>query len=150
MCLTFLTSKIISHANLIVNRFLGAIGLVFYYNKMLAILTKYVNFLHILQKYLIISRSEQIRERVSQVKRTRLIVDDNSIKEFVEHIAAGGAEPHTQKRYEHDVKMFADFLGKHKISQKILDDYKAAKLKEYSAATVKTMLFGLNKYLEFT
>jgi len=128
---------------------MGAIDLVFYYNKMLAILTKYVKFLHILQKYLIISRNKQLRERVSQVKQTRLIVDENSIKEFVLHIAAGGAEPHTQKRYEHDVKMFADFLGKRKISQKILEDYKTAKLEEYSAATVKTMLFGLNKYLEF-
>jgi len=144
-----LTSQIISHENLIVNRFLGAINLVFYYNKILVILTKYVKFLHILQKYLIISRNEQIWERVSRVKQTRLIVDEKSIKEFVEHIAANGTEPHTQKRYEHDVKMFADFLGNRRISQKILEDYKAAKLEQYSAATVKTMLFGLNKYLEF-
>lgn len=83
------------------------------------------------------------------MKQTRLIVDEKSIKEFVEYIAANGAEPHTQKRYEHDVKMFADFLGERKISQKILDDYKSAKLEEYSAATVKTILFGLNKYLDF-
>lgn len=83
------------------------------------------------------------------MKQTRLIVDEKSIKEFVEHIAAKGVAPHTQKRYEHDVKMFADFLGERKISQKILDEYKAAKLEEYSAATVKTILFGLNKYLEF-
>lgn len=83
------------------------------------------------------------------MKQTRLIVDEKSIKEFVEHIAAKGVAPHTQKRYEHDVKMFADFLGERKISQKILDEYKAAKLEEYSIATVKTILFGLNKYLEF-
>ena len=83
------------------------------------------------------------------MKQTRLIVDEKTIKEFIEHIAANGVAPHTQKRYEHDIKMFADFLGERKISQKILDEYKAAKLEEYSAATVKTILFGLNKYLEF-
>lgn len=83
------------------------------------------------------------------MKQTRLIADKKTIKEFIEHIAANGVAPHTQKRYEHDVKMFADFLGERKISQKILDEYKAAKLEKYSAATVKTILFGLNKYLEF-
>lgn len=83
------------------------------------------------------------------MKQTSLIVEKNSIKDFVEHIAANGAELHTQKRYEHDVKMLADFLGERRITQKILDEYKAAKLEEYSAATVKTMLFGVNKYLEF-
>ena len=76
-------------------------------------------------------------------------MDEQSIKEFVEYLAANGAEPHTQKRYEHDIKMFAGFLGEHKISQKKLKDYKDAKLAEYSPATVKTMLFGINKYLEF-
>ena len=76
-------------------------------------------------------------------------MDEKSIKEFVEYLAANGAEPHTQKRYEHDIKMFAGFLGEHKISQKKLKDYKDAKLAEYSPATVKTMLFGINKYLEF-
>lgn len=89
-------------------------------------------------------------KEVIQVKRTRLTVDEKSIKEFVSNIAENGVSNHTQKRYEHDVKMFAEFLGERKISQKILDDYKAAKLEEYSAATVKTMLFGLNKYLDFT
>ncbi len=83
------------------------------------------------------------------MKQTKLIVNENSIKEFVGQLAANGVAPHTQKRYEHDVKMFADFLRKREITQKNLDAYKAAKLKEYSAATVKTMLFGLNKYLEF-
>lgn len=53
------------------------------------------------------------------MKQRRLIVDEKSIKEFVEYLAANGAEPHTQKRYEHDIKMFAGFLGEHKISQKI-------------------------------
>ena len=76
-------------------------------------------------------------------------MDEKSIKEFVEYLAANGAEPHTQKRYEHDIKMFAGFLGENKISQKKLKDYKDAKLAEYSPATVKTMLFGINKYLEF-
>lgn len=84
------------------------------------------------------------------MKRERIMVDGDSIREFVAHIAANGAELHTQKRYAHDVKIFADFLGECEITQKILDEYKAEKLKEYSAATVKTMLFGLNKYLEFT
>lgn len=84
-----------------------------------------------------------------RVKKTRLIADKKTIKEFIEHIAANGIAPHTQKRYEHDVKTFADFLGERKIFQKILDEYKTAKLEEYSAATVKTILFGLNKYLEF-
>lgn len=83
------------------------------------------------------------------MKQTRLIVNEKSIKEFVEYIADNGVAPHTQKRYEHDVKMFADFLGERKISQKNLDDYKSTKLEKYSAATVKTILFGLNKYLEF-
>lgn len=83
------------------------------------------------------------------MKQTRLIVDEKSIKEFVEYLAANGAEPHTQKRYEHDVKMFAAFLGERKITQKKLEDYKGAKLAEYSPASVKTMLFGINKYLEF-
>lgn len=40
------------------------------------------------------------------------------------------------------MKMFDDFLGERKISQKFLDDYKAVKLEEYSVATVKTMLLG--------
>ena len=88
-------------------------------------------------------------KEVIRLKQRRLIVDEKSIKEFVEYLAANGAEPHTQKRYEHDIKMFAGFLGENKISQKKLKDYKDAKLAEYSPATVKTMLFGINKYLEF-
>ncbi len=78
-----------------------------------------------------------------------LTVNENSIKEFVERLAENGVAPQTRKRYEHDVKMFADFLGERKISAKILESYKSAKCEEYSAATVKTMLFGLNKYLEY-
>ncbi len=83
------------------------------------------------------------------MKRTKIIVNENSIKEFVGQLASNGVAPHTQKRYEHDVKMFSEFLGNREITQTNLEKYKAAKLKEYSAATVKTMLFGLNKYLEF-
>ncbi len=79
-----------------------------------------------------------------------LTVNENSIKEFVERLAENGVAPQTRKRYEHDVKMFADFLGERKISAKILESYKSAKCEEYSAATVKTMLFGLNKYLEYS
>jgi len=85
---------------------------------------------------------------VVQVEQT-LTVNENSIKEFVERLAENGVAPQTRKRYEHDVKMFADFLGERKISAKILESYKSAKCKEYSAATVKTMLFGVNKYLEY-
>lgn len=83
------------------------------------------------------------------MRQTKQNVDEKSIREFVDHIAAEGGAPHTQKRYEHDVKMFADFLGERSITQKILEEYKSAKLEKYSAATVKTILFGLNKYLEF-
>lgn len=83
------------------------------------------------------------------MKQTELTLNKKSIKDFVEHIAANGAEPHTQKRYEHDMKMFADFFGDRVISQKILDDYKYDKLQKYSVTTVKTTLFGVNKYLEF-
>lgn len=78
---------------------------------------------------------------MSRVKQAKLIVNEKSIKDFVEHIATNGAKLHMQKRYEHDVKMFAEFLGERRISQKNLDDYKDAKLEKYSAATVKTMLF---------
>jgi len=76
-------------------------------------------------------------------------INEKSIRSFVEYIGAEGGSFHTQKRYEHDVKMFADFLGERKITPKILEEYKAAKLKKNSAATVKTMIFGVNKYLAF-
>lgn len=83
------------------------------------------------------------------MNQIRLDADEKSIKEFVEHIAANEAAPHTQKRCEHDMKMFADFLGERKISQKISDDYKTAKPWEYGLSTITTIFFGINKYFEY-
>lgn len=76
-------------------------------------------------------------------------INEDSIMEFGEGISAEGGTLHTRKRYEHDVKMFADFLGGRKLTPKVLEEYKTAMLEKYSAATVKTMIFGVNKYLEF-
>ena len=80
---------------------------------------------------------------------TKLVVDERSINEFVEHIATNGAETPTQTRYRHDVKVFADFMGGRVVSRRALDEFKSAMQDKYSAASVKTMLFGVNKYLDF-
>ncbi len=76
-------------------------------------------------------------------------IGENRVKSFYEQIGAGGGSPNTQKRYERDVKLFLDFLGERKITPEILNEYKSLKLEEYSAATVKSMIFGINKYLGY-
>ncbi len=73
---------------------------------------------------------------------------ENTVRSFCEHIGSKGGTPNTQKRYEHDARDFLNFLGERKITPKILNEYKSLKLEEYSAASVKTILFGVNKYKE--
>ncbi len=76
-------------------------------------------------------------------------IGENRVKSFYEQLGAEGGSPNTQKRYERDVKLFLDFLGERRITPGILNEYKSLKLEEYSAATVKSMIFGINKYLGY-
>lgn len=74
---------------------------------------------------------------------------DETISEFGEYLASEKVSRKTGKRYIRDAKKFLRFLYCEEITPKVLEEYKALQLQTHKRVTVKTEIFGVNKYLEF-
>lgn len=80
---------------------------------------------------------------------SQAVITEKNLNEYGEFLISDGLSKLTYERYLHDARVFRDFLGLREISPEILKEFKALQLAKYNAVSVKTLICGVNKYLEF-
>ncbi len=79
----------------------------------------------------------------------RKAVKAKSLGGFEKYLQLDNRMEITVKKYIRDTGIFLNFLEDRKISEDVLEEYKAFLLNKYAQTSVKAMLIALNKYLEY-
>lgn len=80
---------------------------------------------------------------------TQAAIDEQKLKRYGEYLLEEGISKRTRCRYLHDAGALADFLGPREVTPELLKEFKVSQLEKNKAVSVKSEIFGVNKYLKF-
>lgn len=78
-----------------------------------------------------------------------MTITENSMEKFGEYLSVKGAAKSTQRNYLYHVKILSRYLDNKDITPETMEEFKQEQQKRFNAVSVKTMIYGINVYLEF-